>query len=72
MLQLLSGQYFLIEKDLSPSVLRRLKRLSTNQMHEEYTAKDKINLVMQDTGYKNSNLGDFLRNYKFTDTIKIN
>lgn len=61
---------FLIEKDLSPNILRRLEKIKHKSNVEEYTAKDKINLVMQDTGYKIQILGNFLRNYKFTDTIK--
>lgn len=61
---------FLIEKDLSPNILRRLDRIKhKSNSIEEYTTKEKIDIIMQDTEYRIKIFGDFLRHYKLADQI---
>ena len=62
---------FLIEKGLSPNVLRRLDRIKNkSNLAGDYTEQEKLNMVMQDSEYKIQAVGEILKQYKFPDKIK--
>lgn len=62
---------FMVEKDLSPNVLRRLDRIKhKSNDNSDYSIKDKFNLVMEDTEYQFHAIGEIIKNYKFTNYIK--
>lgn len=61
---------FILEKDLSPNTLRRLEKIKRKSNLIEETPSNKLDLVMHDTGYQIKAVEDFLKDYKFTATIK--
>ncbi len=61
---------FVIEKDLSPNVLRRLDRIKHKSNKTEYSASEKVELIMHDTEYKFQALGDFIKKYEISNKIK--
>ena len=62
---------FVIEKDLSPNTLKRLDRIKhKTNITKESNAADNLEMEMKDTEYKVQVLGDILKKYKITDSIK--
>lgn len=62
---------FLLEKDLSPNVLRRLDRIKrkSNQA-ENINASGDLDLTKQDLEYKFQEMARLLKNYEFSQKIK--
>lgn len=62
---------FLIEKDLSPNILRRLDKIKRKSNVSETTdSTEEIDLSAQDKEYRIPALAKILKNYKISQTIK--
>lgn len=61
---------FMIEKNLSPNVLRRLDRIKRKSNIESVELQKQLDLTMPDFEYKIPMLGAFLKKYKISNDIK--
>lgn len=63
---------FIIEKDLSPNVLRRLDKIKrkSNVSEAEEIKQEEIDITKQDEEYKFAAFGQILKNYSFIQKIK--
>lgn len=61
---------FLIEKDLSPNTLRRLDKIKRRSNTASSDSQYELDISLENIEYKVQALGVFLRDFKFTKTIK--
>lgn len=61
---------FLIEKDLSPNTLRRLDKIKRHSNTNASDSQYELDISLENIEYKIQAMGVFLRDFKFTKTIK--
>lgn len=61
---------FLIEKDLSPNTLRRLDKIKRRSNTASSDSQYELDISLENIEYKVQAFGVFLRDFKFTKTIK--
>ncbi len=61
---------FLIEKDLSPNTLRRLDKIKRKSNSEASDSQYELDISLENIEYKIQAMGVFLKDFKFTKTIK--
>lgn len=61
---------FLIEKDLSPNTLRRLDKIKRRSNTASSDSEYELDISLENIEYKVQAFGVFLRDFKFTKTIK--
>lgn len=68
---LLVWMVFVIQKDLSPNTLRRLEKIKRKSNIEgNFDPTSEFDLSLQNAEYKSQAIGEFLKNFKFTNQIK--
>lgn len=60
---------FLVEKDMSPNILRRLDKIKQKSNATNESANEKFDLTFS-SEYKIKAVGEFIKNYKITQKIK--
>lgn len=62
---------FLLEKGLNPSTLKRLERIKHKRNSpSDYSASERINLLLQDSEFRFQAIGNIVKNYRITETVK--
>jgi len=61
---------FVIEKDLSPNVLRRLDRIKHKSNATEDLSSEEVGLMLQNSEYRFQAIGEAIKNYAITTKIK--